>query len=680
MATKLTTIHNKHHVATQFLESVSETTNTAYYVFVGDQYDRPTIRDINESDRSIIIDTYQNMIMGKRVTPSDIKLGIRNIPYVSNTKYDMYDDQDEFLNIKNYYAIVNASSYYHVYKCLDNNGNTYSTITPDISHISGSNTELYETSDGYRWKYLFSVSSSTKSKFATEDYFPLVSNSSVTNSAVDGSINLIKVIDGGKRYDNYLEGTFSTSQIKINGNSVLYEISNSNINTTNTFYSNCLIYLSSGTGVGQYRKVLDYFTNSNGNYIVVNSEFTTVPTNGTEWEIYPNVKIVGSGQTINAVARAIINSSSSNSIHKIEIFEPGKNYNFHEASIEVSSVVSTSENFKQANVRSIYSPPGGHGSSIENELYSKNMIISVEFANNESNTILTTNKFNQVGILKDPLFNNVNLALDNVVGSFTPNEKIVKITPVRINTNVVSNSATANIVCNSAAFDTQLSAGDLLYLRTSDDSEHFIHTVNSIVNSTVITLTTNTFVTSNNIWMYLANISSNGYLTDIKTANSILLSNVQGIFQTNDKVIGIESGTVGTVTTVYRNDVAKGFNTFIQLGKFVGNLVSGTFTENEIIYQGNLSTSNATLHSVINTSSNGILLYVSNTVGSFSFGNVGNVSYTVTGNDSLAIAHVSNSYPGELVYGSGEILYLNNIEAVERDETQKEVFKIIFEF
>ena len=679
MAKKLTTVHNKHHVATQFLESVSETTNTAYYVFVGDQYDRSSVREISESDRDIIIDTYQNMIMGKRVTPSDIKLGIRNIPYVSNTKYDMYDDQDQYLSIKNYYVVVNASSYYHVYKCLDNNGNTYSTITPDISHISGANTELYETSDGYRWKYLFSISSSAKNKFATDDYFPIVANTSVTRSAVDGSINLIKVIDGGKRYDNYLEGTFSTSHIKINGNSVLYEISNSNINTTNTFYSNCLIYLSSGTGIGQYRKIVDYFTNSNGNYIVVNSEFTTVPTNGTEWEIYPYVKIVGSGQTINAVARAIVNSSSSNSIHKIEILDPGKNYNYHDSTIEVSSVVSTSENFRQANVRSIYSPPGGHGSSIENELYCKNMIISVEFANSESNTILTTNKFNQVGLLKDPLFTNVQLNLDNVVGTFTPDEKIVKINPIRINTNAISNS-TSNITCNSAAFNTQLQAGDTIYLRTSDSTEHFIHTVNSIVNSTVITLTTNTSITSNNVWIYLANVSSNGYLSDIKTANSILLSNVQGIFQTDDTVVGLQSGTVGTVTTIYRNDVAKGFNTFIQLGKFVGNLVSGTFTENEIIYQGNLTAANATLHSVINTSSNGILLYVSNTVGSFSFGNVGNVSFTVTGNDSLAVAHVSNSYPGELVYGSGEVLYLNNIEAVEREETQKEVFKIIFEF
>jgi hypothetical protein len=57
MVKKLTTIHNKHNMATQMLESVSETTNTAYYVFVGDQYDRPEILDINESNKEITFNT-----------------------------------------------------------------------------------------------------------------------------------------------------------------------------------------------------------------------------------------------------------------------------------------------------------------------------------------------------------------------------------------------------------------------------------------------------------------------------------------------------------------------------------------------------------------------------------------------------------------------------------------------
>jgi hypothetical protein len=681
MATKIVTIHNKHHVASQFIESVSETTNTAYYVFVGDQYDRSELRNISNSDRDIIFDTYQNMIMGKRVTPNDVKLAIRNIPYVSNTKYDMYDDTDQLLYTKDYYAIVNASSYYHVYKCLDNNGNSYSTVVPDISHISGANTDLYETSDGYRWKYMYSVSSSDKTKFANQDYFPIVANSSVTNSAVTGSLSIIKIIDPGKRYDNYTEGTFISSQIRVNGNSTLYEISNTSLKTSNGFYTNCLIYISSGTGVGQYKKITDYFSNANGNYIGIESAFIISPTNGSEYEIYPNIKIVGSGnETINAVARALINSASSNSIYKIETLDQGAGYTYHIATVEANSIVKASNGFVEANVRPIYSPPGGHGYSIENELYSTSAIISVEFANSESNTILTTNKFNQVGLLKDPMFNNVKLNLNSIVGSFTSNEKILKIKPVRINTNAVSNSSTANIVCSAADFENQLVTGDKLIMAKSDFTDYFLVTVNSIVNSSHITLTSNSNFTSNNIWLYLPNITSNAYINDIIQSNTFLLSNTQGIFSTGDIIIGEQSGAYANISSIIISDTPKGFNTFIQLDKFTGNVISGTFTENEVIYQTNTSTATGTLHSAINIASNGVILYVSNATGNFQFGNVGDVSYTVIGSSSNTIAYVSNSYSGELVFGSGEILYINNIEAIERSNTQKETFKIIFEF
>ena len=681
MTTKIVTIRNKHHVASQFIESVSETTNTAYYVFVGDQYDRSPIRTISNSDKDIIFDTYQNMIMGKRVTPNDVTLTIRNIPYVSNTIYAMYDDADQLLFTKDHYAVVNASSYYHVYKCLDNNGNTASTITPDISHISGANTNLYQTSDGYSWKYMYSVSSADKNKFSNQDYFPLIPNTSVQESAVAGSLSIIKIIDPGKRYDNYTEGTFLSTQIKVNGNSALYEISNTSLNTSNGFYTDCLIYISSGTGIGQYKKITNYFNNSNGNYIVIDSPFDISPLNGSQYEIYPHVKVTSSGyETVKVVARALINSTSSNSVYKIETLEQGAGYTFFSAVVEANSVVKSTSGFVEANVRPIYSPPGGHGFSPENELYCTAAVISVEFANSESNTILTSNKFNQVGILKDPMFNNVKLNLDTVTGSFSSNEKIVKIQPIRLNTNAVSNSSTANIVCSTADFQNQITVGDKLLMKKSDSTSHFIVTVNSIVNSSQITLTSNSIFTSNNVWLYKANITSNAYVQDILQANSVLLANTQGIFATGDLIIGLSSGAYANINTITISDISKGFSTFIQLGKFTANLISGNFTENEVIYQTNTSVATATLHSTINTVSNGMTLYISNTFGNFQFGNVGNVSYTVVGSNSNAIAHVSNSYVGELVYGSGEILYINNIEAVERSNTQKETFKIIFEF
>ena len=95
--------------------------------------------DLNDT----MIDIYRNMIQGKVIASDQVVLAIRNIPYLSNTIYDMYDDQDIELSKKNFYTVVNEESYYHLYKCLDNNMNSPSTAQPTFSHIIGSNNTLY---------------------------------------------------------------------------------------------------------------------------------------------------------------------------------------------------------------------------------------------------------------------------------------------------------------------------------------------------------------------------------------------------------------------------------------------------------------------------------------------------------------------------------------------------------
>src|SRR5690606_9810688 len=50
----------------------------------------------------------------------------------------------------------------------------------------------------------------------------------------------------------------------------------------------------------------------------------------------------------------------------------------------------------------IISPPGGHGSDPKSELGSQHLAISVDFANNEGNTIFTEVEFRQVGLLYNP--------------------------------------------------------------------------------------------------------------------------------------------------------------------------------------------------------------------------------------------------------------------------------------
>lgn len=675
---KLVTTNYKLHVASQLVESVSEIANTAYYLYVGNHvpYANATIPVANNNEKSVFIDSYRNMIMGKRVGVNDISLMIRNIPYVSNTVYEMYDDNINNVSEKDFYVIVNEGSYFHVYKCLDNNNHARSTVEPEYSHISGSNTYLYQTSDGYRWKYMYSVSSSVNQKFATNDYFPVVANTNVEEQAVSGAIDVIKVEDGGRGYDNYTSGVFAESELKYLGVSNLYEISNTNASTINGFYEGCIIYITNGPGSGSYRRIGSYSIQSGKKIIALTQEFdaNNAPASGSEYQIFPEVKIYGDGiQTSNAIARALINATSGNSVYRVEMLNRGENYQYSSANVAANSVVFVD---KTAVVRPIYSPFGGHGKNPARELYASEVCISVKFSNNESNTILSTNQFQQIGILKDPLFANVKIEYDTLVGNYITGEKVFKITPYELASNASITTTSDLIECTETNFANQLSIGDYIYIKTSNDSDHQISLVREVINATHIKISSNAYFSCSQVIVHNANVSSFAYVSNVEPS-SVTITDLSGVLSTNDVLVGLSSGAWMNVNSISRNNKNKGFNTFIQLHKYDVSINALSFAENELIYRGNnfaTHTANAYLHSVINTGGPTAEIYVSNQVGAFTPGDF------MRGYTSNAVAVINNRYSPEIVFGSGEVLYFENINAVERNENESENFKVIFEF
>lgn len=676
---KLVTRYHRLNAARQILESIEEPANTVYYMFTGVHMplEDSGVPDVSDTLKTISTDAYRNMIQGKRVRPADAALLVRNIPYVSNTVYAMYDDEDADLLDRDYYAMVNAGSYSHVFKVLDNNGAKPSTSAPDFSHIVGANTHMYVTSDGYAWKYLYSITAGMKAQFASSDLFPVTANAENAAISVDGAIDVIKVENVGRGYDNYLTGTFSAADVRVDGDPNLYAVVNSVASAVNGFYTDCAIYLASGAGAGEYRTVTNYFTNINGKFIELDEPFTATPTNGTTWQIYPRVQINGSGaETEQAYARALINATSSNSVYRIEVIEPGAGYDYFTASVVANATVGV---IIDAVLRPIYSPPGGHGSDPADELAAHHICFSTKFSNSESNTLTTTNDFKQIGVIQDPLFANVSFNFSTLSGSFITGEKTFKINPGRVATNVSVNTTSSLVTCNAADFETQLQVGQWIWLTTDSNDNNQIAVVNNIVNSSALYLTANAYFANTETTLYDAranNQLATCYVANTIDTNTVNFSNVAGMFGTGDKLVGCMSGAYGVIDTVERSGIEKGFETFIQLNRYVGQVVSGTFLENEIVFQSNLAHANASLHSTVVNGSD-IVLLTSNQAGSFDITNVAN---TIVGNTSAAIAQLDAKYSPELVHGSGDVLFLENIEPVTRTNTQNETIKIIFEF
>jgi hypothetical protein len=668
--TNLAPILWRHDVSNTMMESFA---NNRYYLFVGDHTTHANLdlQSLQDTVSTTLQSAYRNMIEGKLIGAEDVAMLIRNIPYESNKVFDMYDDLLDLFDL-DYYAIVNASSFYHVYKVLDNNQGSNSIVQPNFADISGANTNFYQTSDGYVWKYMYSIDNNSVVKFGTSNNFPVVANTSVKSGAVAGAIDVILIETAGVKYNNYVLGTFSGADIQVNGDALVFQIANNNTVAVNGFYQSCLLYISAGTGVGQYKTVTDYFSNTDGNFIRVDSAFAIAPQNGSQYQIYPQVQIVGSGsETINAVARALINATSSNSVYKIEMLLRGADYQLATAEVLANNVVGVTQN---AALRVIYGPYGGHGYHQAPELSCGKVAISVQLSNSESNTILTTNKYQQFGIIQNPRFANVEITIANNVGIFLGQEPVWKISPLKITSIATINSLSSSISANDGTFTSLLKVGDFVYLTIANNNSNQLATVNSIINSTMFTIASNGFFDSiAGIVNILVGQSISANVLSVVSAQTLRITHVNGAIVANDFIIGQRSGAIATVNTVSRNGVLKNYETFVQLYKYNGVTTFGTFAQNEFVYQGNLAQSNALLHSSINDGSN-TLLYTSNQDGLFANG------LLIVGNTSGAILSVANTYSPELVYGSGKVVYLENIDPVTRLSDQTEKFKVIFIF
>lgn len=774
---KLITKESRLHNARQLIESISEPANTAYYAFIGNHLEYANTASIPQPNDSISethIDVYRNMIFGKRISSNDIKLMIVRNDYQSNTVYSMYDDSVGEANISffdsNYYAVVNADAFYHVFKVLDNNNGSPSTVQPEFSEVDPAD-EIYQTSDGYVWKYMYTVDDTTVRKFGTSEFFPVVANTNVSSAAKTGVVNVIKVENAGRGYDNYCNGTFRTEDLKVTGNSRVYSINASlTANTISNFYNGCYIYISAGTGAGQYSKISDYVVNSSIKAIHLESEFTIPLMSDSVYEISPGVKLIGDGtETSAAVARAIVNSTG-NSIQRIEMLSLGANYKYASASVLADDVVSISNT---AIIRPIYTPPGGHGYDAAAELGATRICISTRISNTDIG-IPVYNEYRTIGLLRDPQFANVTMTYSNANGNFIADETLYKVSGVRISDNATISTTNAVLSAN-ADFENQLSAGEFIYLKT--DNGYALSVVNSVVNSSYVTLTQNsnysctaTSIYKTNIESSVSNVSLNyasltgtvsvnttsanmngtgtsflsqlvgnsshvfvyanstgggelkkvvnviddthavlesncafanavakaqiinynitpstvsgvgssqGHITSV-AIGSFIVSNVAGKFETGDTIIGAQSGAFATVDTIYRSGVAKGFDTFVQMGKYTVTSVDGVFTQDEAIFQSDTGLiadqyANAYYHSTVNDGVN-LNYYVTNQIGIFNSGQ------HLIGVSSAATANVVNKYSPELEFGSGKVMYIENIDSISRSNTAAEIIKFIFEF
>lgn len=123
-----------------------------------------------------------------------------NTPFSSAyTNANLYKIVTSTTQYSNKFYVRNSAD--QVFKCLFNNESANSTIMPEIG-LDGQLPEnpFIETSDGYKWKYMYTIPSGLKNKFFTDKYMPVIREPIVFENAENGRIDIIEITDGGSGY------------------------------------------------------------------------------------------------------------------------------------------------------------------------------------------------------------------------------------------------------------------------------------------------------------------------------------------------------------------------------------------------------------------------------------------------------------------------------------------------
>ena len=229
-------IHNQE----QFVESFSESASNVYYLGIGRPQayataTRPDSRTDNAGSDSAPLTPvdsigdefyhFDDMLAAKKVATSDISIVIPRRNWATGTVYDYY--RHDYGNrvtggtstqtaASGATSLFDATFYvmsstFNVYKCLDNNSGANSTVEP-----TGTSSSILTTGDGYKWKYMYTLSATQQSNFLSTDFMAVATNSTVSSAAVDGAVNIVKIKTAGSGGTN---GTHTGVPIRGDGSS-----------------------------------------------------------------------------------------------------------------------------------------------------------------------------------------------------------------------------------------------------------------------------------------------------------------------------------------------------------------------------------------------------------------------------------------------------------------------------
>ena len=212
-----------------------------YYAFIGKQtaWANEEKPDCPNLEDEFFEKTFDDVIAYKAIQSNSTCFVVPRYDWKSGTIYDAYDssinmiDDRKFDNTNYIFYVVTDER--NVYKCIESNGKP-STIKP-----TGKNYNYYtKTSDGYVWKYMYSISEDDMNKFALPDWMPIYDKPykddsdqwKVQESTSTGKVTRIVIEDAGSDYSKKVpptvrivgDGTGATATVNVSTDNTIESV------------------------------------------------------------------------------------------------------------------------------------------------------------------------------------------------------------------------------------------------------------------------------------------------------------------------------------------------------------------------------------------------------------------------------------------------------------------------
>jgi len=385
-----------------------------------------------------------NILFTQKVNPSDVCNLIRRIDWEEGTPddpsiYDAYDDDYSEDNPAPSGATTLADAKFYVYtsanrvyKCIDNR-NAAGIVIESTDEPNLTITDIFQTDDGYRWKFMYQVSEADQNKFLDTQYIPVrkLTTDSPAYGTLVGEVKSITVTDVGAGYTSapkvYIQGdgTGARASATINESG---EVDSVTIDSENgeTFeglgYTFAFVQFEGGGDEEdenfRVAEAIVSLGDADPENTVLQKAVEDAAIEGTIERILvvdggrdyvagdTFVKITGDSvlSTDQATATVTI-AEGTGTITAIKVDDVGANYNYADITFVDSNgdEIHTAEDdlSKKATARAIISPIHGHGSNPVRELFSTTVGIVSSLSDNTNRDLMVDNDFRQIGLMKN---------------------------------------------------------------------------------------------------------------------------------------------------------------------------------------------------------------------------------------------------------------------------------------